>query len=125
MPCSGAGASLASSLRAIRRRMAALEVSDCIIREELGRVGQAFCAAFSAYSHLCIWPIWRTGTPTQKEAYFVHEISGEKVACFGLSKADGGSNVRAMKTSAEKVDVGYRINGSKLYITNAPMVGPH
>ena len=101
------------------------KVSDCIIREELRRVGQVFCAVFSAYSHLGIWPIWRMGTPTQKKAYFVPAISGEKVACFGLSKADGGSNISAMKTSAEKVDVGDGINGSKLYITNAPMVGPH
>ena len=99
------------------------KVSDCIIREELGRVSQAFCAAFSAHSHLGIWPIWRAGTPKQKKAYFAPAISGEKVACFGLSEPDGGSNIRAMKTRAEKVDGGYRINGSKLYITNAPIAG--
>tara|TARA_Y100001934_G_scaffold224899_1_gene269180 strand:- start:285 stop:695 length:411 start_codon:yes stop_codon:yes gene_type:complete len=65
------------------------KVSDCIIREEFGRVSQAFCAAFSAHSHLGIWPIWRAGTPKQKEAYFAPAISGEKVACFGLSEPDG------------------------------------
>jgi butyryl-CoA dehydrogenase len=97
------------------------KISDCIVREELGRISQAFCAAFSAHSHLGIWPIWRTGTDAQKERFFQPAIRGEKVACFGLSEPDGGSNIRAMKTRAEKVEGGYKINGSKLYITNAPM----
>lgn len=97
------------------------KISDCIVREELGRISQAFCAAFSAHSHLGIWPIWRTGTDAQKERFFKPALRGEKVACFGLSEPDGGSNIRAMKTRAEKVEGGYKINGSKLYITNAPM----
>ena len=97
------------------------KISDCIVREELGRISQAFCAAFSAHSHLGIWPIWRTGTDAQKERFFKPALRGEKVACFGLSEPDGGSNIRAMKTRAEKVEGGYKINGSKLYITNAPI----
>lgn len=97
------------------------KVSDCIIREEIARVSQAFCGAFSAHSHLGIWPIWRAGTSMQQEAYFKPAAAGEKVACFGLSEPDGGSDIRAMKTRAEKVDGGWRINGSKLYITNAPI----
>jgi len=97
------------------------KISDCIVREELGRISQAFCAAFSAHSHLGIWPIWRTGTDAQKERFFKPALRGEKVACFGLSEPDGGSNIRAMKTRAEKIEGGYKINGSKLYITNAPM----
>ena len=48
-------------------------------------------------------------------------MSGEKVVGFGLSEPDGGSDVRSMKTRAEKVEGGWRLNGSKLYITNAPM----
>lgn len=96
------------------------KVSDCIVREELGRVSQAFCAAYSAHSHLGIWPIWRAGTDGQKAAYLRPALAGEKIACFGLSEPDGGSNIRAMKTRAEKVDGGWRIRGSKLYITNAP-----
>ena len=96
------------------------KVSDCIVREELGRVSQAFCAAYSAHSHLGIWPIWRAGTPGQKRDYLAPALAGEKIACFGLSEPDGGSNIRAMKTRAAKVDGGWRINGSKLYITNAP-----
>lgn len=97
------------------------KVSDCIVREELGRVSQAFCGAFSAHSHLGIWPIWKAGTELQRETYFKPALSGEKIACFGLSEPDGGSDIRAMKTRAEKVDGGYSIVGSKLYITNAPV----
>lgn len=96
------------------------KVSDCIVREELGRVSQAFCAAYSAHSHLGIWPIWRAGTDDQKQRYLQPALVGEKIACFGLSEPDGGSNIRAMKTRAAKVDGGWRIQGSKLYITNAP-----
>ena len=97
------------------------KISDCIIREELGRISQAFCAAFSAHSHLGIWPIWYGGTEEQRGRFFAPAVKGEKIACFGLSEPDGGSNIRAMKTRAEKVDGGYKVSGSKLYITNSPL----
>lgn len=97
------------------------KVSDCIIREELSRVSQAFCSSWSAHTHLGVWPIWRIGTDAQKTNYLGPALRGEKVAAFGLSEPDGGSNIRALKTRADKVAGGYRISGSKLYITNAPM----
>ena len=97
------------------------KISDCIIREELGRISQAFCAAFSAHSHLGIWPIWYGGTEEQRGRFFAPAVKGEKIACFGLSEPDGGSNIRAMKTRAEKVGGGYKVSGSKLYITNSPL----
>ncbi|MBN9012965.1 MAG: acyl-CoA dehydrogenase family protein [Rhizobiales bacterium] len=97
------------------------KVSDCIVREEMSRVCQAFASSWSAHTHLAIWPIWRAGTEAQKERFFKPGLSGEKVGGFGLSEPDGGSDVRSMNTHAEKVDGGWRLNGSKLYITNAPM----
>ncbi len=97
------------------------KVSDCIVREEMSRVSQAFSSAWSAHSHLAIWPIWRTGSAVQKERFFKPAVSGDKIAGFALSEPDVGSNIRAMKTTATKVDGGYRIKGSKLYITNAPI----
>lgn len=97
------------------------KISDCIVREEIGRVSQAYCGAFSAHSHLGIWPIWKAGTEAQRRNYFAPAAAGEKVACFGLSEPDGGSDIRAMKTRAAKVEGGWRINGAKLYITNAPI----
>ena len=97
------------------------KIADCIIREETSRVCQAFASSLSAHSHLGIWPIWRIGTEEQKEQYLKPAMAGQKVSCFGLSEPDGGSNIRALKTHAKKVSGGYIINGSKLYITNAPM----
>jgi alkylation response protein AidB-like acyl-CoA dehydrogenase len=61
------------------------KISDCIICEKFGRVSQAFCAAFSAHSHLGIWPIWKAGTDDQKSRFFRPALGGEKISCFGLS----------------------------------------
>lgn len=97
------------------------KIADCIIREELSYVSQAIAASWSAHSHLGIWPIWKAGTLEQKQRFFRPALSGQKVAGFGLSEPDGGSNIRALKTRAEKVDGGWKLNGSKMYITNAPM----
>ena len=97
------------------------KVAECIIREELSAVCQGFCSSWSAHTHLGIWPIWKIGTPQQKERFFRPALSGHKIAGFGLSEPDGGSNIRAMKTRAQKVPGGYRLSGSKMYITNAPI----
>lgn len=97
------------------------KISDCIVREEMSRVSQAFASAWSAHSHLAIWPIWRAGTAEQKRRFFAPALAGERIAAFGLSEPDVGSNIRALTTRAAKVPGGYRIRGSKLYITNAPI----
>ena len=97
------------------------KIADCIIREELSAVCQGFASSWSAHSHLGIWPIWRSGTPEQSARFFRPALAGAKIAGFGLSEPDGGSNIRALKTRAEKVAGGWRLNGSKLYITNAPI----
>jgi alkylation response protein AidB-like acyl-CoA dehydrogenase len=97
------------------------KVSDCIVREELSFCSQAFASSWSAHSHLGIWPIWRTGTPAQRARFFVPALAGEKIAAFALSEPDGGSNVRALKTRATRQPGGWRLDGSKLYITNAPI----
>lgn len=97
------------------------KVSDCIVREELSYMSQGFASSWSAHTHLGIWPIWKAGTPEQRQRFFQPALSGEKIAGFGLSEPDGGSNVRAMKTTARRVDGGWVLNGSKLYITNAPI----
>ncbi|QHE83883.1 acyl-CoA dehydrogenase family protein [Hydrogenophaga sp. BPS33] len=96
------------------------KVSDCIVREELSYMSQAFATTWSAHTHLGIWPIWKVGTPQQRETYLKPALRGEKISGFGLSEPDGGSNVRALKTRADKVPGGWKLNGSKLYITNAP-----
>jgi butyryl-CoA dehydrogenase len=97
------------------------KVADCIIREEMSLVCQGFASSWSAHSHLGIWPIWKAGTPTQKERFFRPALRGDRIAAFGLSEPDGGSNIRALKTRAKKVPGGWSLAGSKLYITNAPI----
>lgn len=97
------------------------KISDCIVREELSYMSQGFASSWSAHSHLGIWPIWRAGTDTQRERFFRPAVAGSLIAAFGLSEPDGGSNIRALKTRATRVDSGWVINGSKLYITNAPI----
>jgi len=97
------------------------KVADCIIREEMSAVCQGFASSWSAHSHLGIWPIWKAGTAAQKLRCFVPALAGEKIAGFGLSEPDGGSNVRALKTRATRAPGGWRLNGSKLYITNSPI----
>lgn len=96
------------------------KVSDCIVREELSYFSQAFATTWSAHAHLGIWPIWKIGTEEQKKRFLEPAMRGDIISGFGLSEPDGGSNIRAMKTRAEKVEGGWKLYGSKLYITNAP-----
>jgi alkylation response protein AidB-like acyl-CoA dehydrogenase len=97
------------------------KISDCILREEMSRVCQAFASSWSAHTHLGIWPIWRAGTPEQKARFLRPALAGERIAGFALSEPDGGSNVRAIATHARRADGGYVVNGSKVFITNAPI----
>jgi alkylation response protein AidB-like acyl-CoA dehydrogenase len=96
------------------------KVSDCLVREEMSAVAQSFATAWSAHCHLALWPIWRIGTAAQKDAYLRPGIAGEKIGCFALSEPGIGSNIRELTAKAEKFDGGYRLRGSKLYISNAP-----
>jgi hypothetical protein len=97
------------------------KISDCIVREELSYCSQAFASSWSAHSHLGIWPIWKAGTAEQRARCFVPALAGDKIAAFALSEPDGGSNVRALRTRAQRASGGWTIHGSKLYITNAPI----
>lgn len=97
------------------------KIADCIIREEMSRVCQAFASAWSAHSHLGLWPIWRAGTPDQKARFLRPALAGERIAGFALSEPDGGSNIRALRTQARRKPGGWVVGGSKVFITNAPI----
>ena len=97
------------------------KVSDCIVREELSYMSQAFASSWSAHSHLGTWPIWKAGTEAQRATFFRPALAGRKIAGFALSEPDGGSNIRALKTRADRVPGGWKLSGAKLYITNAPI----
>jgi alkylation response protein AidB-like acyl-CoA dehydrogenase len=97
------------------------KVADCLVREELSAVSQAFATTWSAHSHLALWPLWRAGTAEQKALYLKPGLAGEKIGAFALSEPDTGSNIRELTTKAEKFAGGYRLRGAKLYISNAPI----
>ena len=68
-----------------------------------------------------MYPIYTFGTDEQKEKFLPGLASGELVGCFGLTEPDAGSDPAAMKTRAKKVDGGWKISGSKMWITNSPI----
>jgi hypothetical protein len=82
------------------------KVAECIIREEMSAVCQGFASSWSAHSHLGIWPIWKAGTEQQRRRFFRPAVQGKKIAGFALSEPDGGSNIRALKSRAERADDG-------------------
>jgi alkylation response protein AidB-like acyl-CoA dehydrogenase len=96
-------------------------VTDCIFREELARICQGFASSWSAHSHLGIYPVYMMGTDQQKERYHVPATRGEKIASFALTEPEAGSDVKSIRTTAKKVPAGYKLNGSKTFITNAPI----
>jgi glutaryl-CoA dehydrogenase len=68
-----------------------------------------------------MYPIYAYGDETQRKKYLPKLASGEFVGCFGLTEPDAGSDPGSMKTRAEKIDGGYRISGSKMWISNSPI----
>jgi len=67
---------------------------------------------------LVMYPIWAYGSEELKETYLPKLAKGEMIGCFGLTESDAGSDPGSMKTKALKVDGGYKISGSKMWITN-------
>ena len=68
-----------------------------------------------------IHPINEFGSQEQKDKYLPQLIKGEKIGCFGLTESEAGSDPASMKTSFKKTKDGYILNGSKNWITNAPI----
>lgn len=66
-------------------------------------------------------PIWAFGSEEQRRKYLPRLVSGEIVGCFGLTEPDAGSDPGSMKTRARKVEGGYRVSGTKTWISNAPV----
>jgi len=92
-----------------------------LIAREVERVDSGYRSAMSVQSSLVMHPIWAYGTDAQKEKYLPRLASGELVGCFGLTEPDAGSDPGSMKTRARKVDGGYVLSGSKMWITNSPI----
>jgi glutaryl-CoA dehydrogenase len=92
-----------------------------LVAREVEAVDSGYRSAMSVQSSLVMHPINAYGTEEQKRKYLPKLLSGEWVGCFGLTEPDAGSDPGSMRTRAEKIDGGYRVTGSKMWITNSPI----
>ncbi|WP_371187326.1 acyl-CoA dehydrogenase [Thalassotalea maritima] len=92
-----------------------------LIAREVERVDSGYRSAMSVQSSLVMHPIYTWGSDAQKQQYLPKLATGELIGSFALTEPDAGSDPASMKTRAEKVDGGYRLTGSKTWITNAPI----
>ena len=92
-----------------------------LIAREVERVDSGYRSMMSVQSSLVMYPINAYGSDQQKEKYLPHLASGDWVGCFGLTEPDHGSDPGSMRTRAHRVDSGYRLVGSKMWITNSPI----
>ncbi|NYS25146.1 acyl-CoA dehydrogenase [Rhodobacteraceae bacterium 2376] len=91
-----------------------------LIAREIERVDSGYRSMMSVQSSLVIYPIYAYGTEDQRQKYLPGLCSGALIGCFGLTEPDAGSDPAGMKTRAEKTATGYRISGSKMWISNSP-----
>eukprot|EP00873_Tetraselmis_striata_P032479 jgi/Tetstr1/452743/TSEL_039779.t1 len=92
-----------------------------LIAREIERVDSGYRSMMSVQSSLVMYPILAYGSEDQKKKYLPKLASGEWIGCFGLTEPDAGSDPGGMKTRAEKIDGGYRLHGSKTWISNSPI----
>jgi glutaryl-CoA dehydrogenase len=92
-----------------------------LVAREVERVDSGYRSAMSVQSSLVMHPIYAYGTEAQKRKYLPKLATGEWIGCFGLTEPDAGSDPGGMRTRAEKTDSGYRLTGTKMWITNSPI----
>ncbi|HEU5066661.1 MAG TPA: acyl-CoA dehydrogenase [Sphingomicrobium sp.] len=96
-------------------------VSYGLIARAVERVDSGYRSAISVQSSLVMYPIFAYGSEEQRRKYLPKLATGEWVGCFGLTEPDAGSDPGGMRTRAEKIDGGYRLSGTKMWITNSPI----
>ncbi|MGL4527399.1 MAG: acyl-CoA dehydrogenase [Aestuariivirga sp.] len=92
-----------------------------LVAREVERVDSGYRSAMSVQNSLVMHPIEAYGSEAQKQKYLPKLATGEWVGCFGLTEPDAGSDPGGMKTRAAKVQGGYVLNGSKMWISNSPI----
>lgn len=92
-----------------------------LIAREIEAVDSGYRSAMSVQSSLAMYPIFAFGSEEQRRRFLPGMARGEIIGCFGLTEAEGGSDPASMKTRAEKVAGGFRLNGGKYWITNSPI----
>ncbi|TPK77715.1 acyl-CoA dehydrogenase [Mesorhizobium sp. B2-4-18] len=101
--------------------LAASYVTYGLVAREVERVDSGYRSMMSVQSSLVMYPIHAYGSDEQRRKYLPKLASGEWIGCFGLTEPDAGSDPGGMKTRAEKTASGYKVSGSKMWISNAPV----
>ena len=96
-------------------------VSYGLIAREIERIDSGYRSMMSVQSSLVMYPIYAYGSEERRKKYLPKLASGEYIGCFGLTEPDAGSDPGGMKTTATKVQGGYVLNGSKMWISNSPL----
>ena len=96
-------------------------VSYGLITREIERIDSSYRSAFSVQSSLAMFAIYKFGSEEQKKDLLPQMAAGDLIGCFGLTEPDAGSDPGSMVSNAKKVEGGYKLNGSKTWITNAPV----
>ena len=96
-------------------------VSYGLVAREVERVDSGYRSMMSVQSSLVMYPIYAYGSEEQRNRYLPGLARGELIGCFGLTEPDAGSDPGGMKTRAVKTDGGYRLSGTKMWISNAPI----
>ncbi|WP_373447794.1 acyl-CoA dehydrogenase [Haematobacter genomosp. 1] len=96
-------------------------VSYGLVAREVERVDSGYRSMMSVQSSLVMYPIYAYGSEEQRKKYLPKLSSGEWIGCFGLTEPDAGSDPGGMKTRAIKTESGYRLIGSKMWISNSPI----
>ena len=96
-------------------------VSYGLIAREVERVDSGYRSMMSVQSSLVMFPIHAYGSEAQRTHYLPKLASGELIGCFGLTEPNAGSDPGSMTTTAVKTPTGYRLNGTKTWITNSPI----
>ncbi|WP_457152081.1 acyl-CoA dehydrogenase [Mesorhizobium sp. P5_C1] len=92
-----------------------------LVAREVERVDSGYRSMMSVQSSLVMYPIYAYGSDEQRKKYLPKLASGEWIGCFGLTEPDAGSDPGGMKTRAEKTANGYKLSGSKMWISNSPV----
>lgn len=92
-----------------------------LVAREIERVDSGYRSMMSVQSSLVMYPIYAYGSEEQRQKYLPGLASGLLIGCFGLTEPDAGSDPAGMKTRAQKTANGYRITGSKMWISNSPL----
>lgn len=92
-----------------------------LIAKAIEAVDSGYRSMMSVQSSLVMFPIFQFGSEAQRQKYLPKLATGEWIGCFGLTEPNHGSDPGSMETKAELTDSGYRLNGQKTWITNAPV----